>query len=216
MREKPILFSGPLVRAILEGRKTQTRRVLTDKQRRGEDLSDIGGAARVLKRCLYGQRGGQLWVRETWYCDDHRHTKEPSPPELIPAFRDALDFRATHDCSAWECGCPCNDPDHGTSHWKPSIHLPRWASRIDLLVTGIRVARVQDISVADALSEGVDVEPCPHLGAGAMGCTDCMNTGILEDPRHAFAALWDRINAKRGFGWDANPWVWVVDFEVLP
>ena len=184
MKERPILFSGAMVRAILEDRKTQTRRVV--KPPRGwAEYSHCdpfamprlrGGGTECTaesvydKSAPYGQPGDRLWVRETWQCGDYfiRH------PQI-----DQVRYRAT---------------DAELLHWRPSIHMPRWASRIQLEITGVRVERLQDISEADAISEGVYSDPAAPARDGFMG-------------------LWDSINVSRGFGWAANPWVWVVSFR---
>lgn len=186
MNERPILFSGPMVRAILEGRKTQTRRVMNpqpvDQDENGwyvqVPVTDARAPGMVFYErkyfhCPYGQPGDQLWVRET-FDDVHGSVLYRANPE------DAEDFPP---CGGKRC------------HWKPSIFMPRWASRITLEIVGVRVERVQEITPDDARAEGVE-----HLYA----------------PRNAFANLWDSINAKRGYGWDSNPWVWVVEFRRQP
>ena len=181
MKERPILFSGPMVRAILDGRKTMTRRVMKPQP---EDYPYHHGLAvyRVAKKCTYGVPGDLLWVRETWASD----------VDGCPA---GLSYRADHLD-------PRGDGPANPMRWRPSIFMPRWASRLTLRITSIRVERVQDITEADARAEGFkDV-----AGKYARG----------DEARIWFAELWDDINAKRGFGWDANPWVWVVGFEQVP
>lgn len=171
MIERPIIFSGPMVRGIIEGRKTQTRRVI----RGSSGAADIyagerdglwvvqrfGDAAQAVIRCPYGCPGDRLWVRET-----------------VGLTGTGLVYRA--------------DNEVHINHWIPAIHMPRTASRITLEILSISVGRVQDISYEEAWREGV----FPESG----------------DAVAAFADLWDRINGKRGYGWDANPWVWVVEF----
>ena len=189
MKERPIIFSGPMVRAILEGRKTQTRRVV--KPQHDCRYDGLAPAREYLGRkhlgswgayfgwafvpCPYGQPGDQLWVREAWGYDCDRN----------------LVFRADGELAE-------------VNRWRPSIHMPSWASRITLEVTDVRVERVQDISDLDALAEGIQV----------IGRTE-VNDLSRGKFRHAFRALWDSINAKRGHGWDKNPWVWVVQFRVV-
>lgn len=181
MIDRPILFSGPMVLAILAGRKTQTRRVipqkLLDQMPRGGWESEAEWRLALAAKCRYGQPGDWLWVRETF---------------------------SACACNVCRSAWPKQGP-HGVSYkagysgpsgivWRPSIHTPRWASRITLEVVGVRVERVQEISVDDCAAEGVP-SSCPqHL-------------------RPDYACLWDMINAARGFGWDKNPWVWVVEFR---
>lgn len=160
MKERPILFSGPMVRAILDGRKTQTRRVVKPRQGMLDDWTGLP--------CPYGKPGDRLWVRETCYF-------EQPHGEVIyradPGSEKAL------------------DPEFTGLRWRPSIHMPRWASRITLEIVNVRVERLQDIRVDDARAEGV----------------------TAKWPVHGFRNLWQSIN---GFGsWDANPWVWVVEFR---
>jgi len=193
MKERPILFNGPMVQAIREERKTQTRRVmkpqppdwtgdlfpLSNGKWRARHPSTVGrpSAASPVFRCPYGILGDRLWVRETWALVDGE-----------------LWYRADTD-----------EPER--IKWKPSIYMPRDYSRITLEVTGVRVKRVQDISVGDAMEEGID--EIPHLWEALPE---------LPGPSHfvdAFRILWDSINTKRGFGWEANPWVWVVEFRNL-
>ena len=195
MKERPIIFSGPMVRAILEGRKTQTRRVV--KPQHDCSFDGLAPAREYLGRkhfgswgayfgwafvpCPYGPAGTRLWVRETHYVE-----------------------RAGHDGETGFILYKASEPDMIVSRWRPSIHMPRWASRILLEVEDVRLERVQDISDLDALAEGIQV----------IGRTE-VNDLSRGKFRHAFRALWDSINAKRGHGWDKNPWVWVVQFRVV-
>jgi hypothetical protein len=191
MKERPILFSGPMVRAILEGRKTQTRRIVKPQPPKGYHIdtcqyNDTGWAFWVSAndhagtctcknlRQPYGQPGDRLWVRETW----------------APAYRTY--GYATKKAIAYRV-----DSDHDPHKWKPSIHMPRWASRITLKVVGVRVERLQECTRGDAMAEGC---PFPNMAIGS-------------DPRKWYAELWNSIN---GMGsWEANPWVWVVEFKVI-
>ncbi len=192
MKERPILFSGPMVRAILDGRKTMTRRVVRlragEIAHEGDDgsLHAVANTAwgdsieRVI-RCPYGVPGDLLWVRETWATTEQAGV-HPSDAEML--------YRAT-------------DPDWETMdgwRWSPSIFMPRWASRLTLRITSVSVERVQEITEEDAMREGVKAESVStHPG--------------IYSYRAPFVELWDSINSERGFGWDANPWVWVVAFE---
>ena len=213
-RERPILFSSEMVKAILDGRKTMTRRVVKDtcpfvtgayfdeeterwywttRAERDRLPTDL-----CLGKCPYGQPGERLWVRESFWAvevedqgignqflvyDEEFVGSNPKPKELRPTLHLlAQPLRWGHH---------------------PSIHMPRWASRITLEITAVRVERVQDISEEDAVSEGVAF--CNH--------------GVEHDGRHyrcGFRALWDSINAKRGYGWENNPFVWAISFRRLP
>lgn len=247
MRERPILFSARLILALLEGRKTQTRRVLKkppdsefgfDSWTLGDGHLGVGwychigeypdeGAAGVW-RCPYGKPGDQLYVREA-------HALGNSLPDGTPSPRVA--YRATMTCGAWggrqyiphgfvvDGRTVHEHPENARGDsfglglfggkWRPSIHMPRWASRIQLEVVSVRVERLQAITWRDALAEGIEPTPCHAHDSGPHGCVDCMGTNIGDNPVDEFAHLWDTINAKRGFGWDANPWLWVIEFKRL-
>lgn len=215
-KTRPILFSGPMVRAILDGRKTQTRRVVKPQPEHGLRLYQTSRMAAALWgelvglksptmcaasriRCPYGAPGDVLWVRESWYYDLPPHTLPSDRPEGFDA--DSLYFRADGECCAQIPECQCAEV--GKPKWKPSIHLPRWACRLWLRVKSVRVERVQEISAAD-----VDAEGYPQGGTEPQ----CLQT-MTEIRRSWYRDLWDSINAERGFGWAANPWVWVVEFE---
>lgn len=184
MKERPILFSSPMVRTILEGRKTQTRRVIKPQPVSGVRFSPFvpgqveDGHGQEM-RCPYGVE--RLWVRETW-----------AENKVLPiADRPVGDYIYRAD-----------GVYSGT--WKPSIFMPRRASRITLEVVSVRVERLQSISERDCCLE--------------MGCAvEWPGPGpepYKRNLRTSFGILWDTINAKRGYGWDKNPWVWVVEFEV--
>ena len=98
--------------------------------------------------------------------------------------------------------------------WKPSIHMPRWASRITLEITNVRVEQMQDISEEDAKAEGIVPIVCKHPNPVLpSACEDCRNTGYIDPPEQGFMELWNSLNEKRGFGWSKNPWVWVIEFK---
>jgi len=197
MTEKPILFNGKMVKAILEGRKTQTRRVIKFENlsniKKGrlfysttfkswaiedkdpEPVSDI-----ALVKCPYGDKGDELWVRETFFPVDATY------PCLFKA-----NMPMHWDDS--EVGGPVT-LEAKDYKWKPSIFMPRDFSRIQLTVKDIRVERVQDISDEDCEAEGIYF------------------TGD-SSRKYLFRQLWDSINLKRGFGLKPNPWVWVIEFE---
>lgn len=183
IKERPILFSAPMVRAILDGSKVQTRRLIKPQfksllQWDGAELltERITRKGRQVIRCPYGVAGDRLWVRESgWQSPD-----------------DGTDFDWEYDA---------NKPDVDSlkaAGWirRPSIHMPRTASRITLEVTGVRVERINDISESDAFAEGVTL-PEP----------------VLEAYYSGFKRLWVSINGPQS--WDENPWVWVVEFRKL-
>lgn len=190
MKERPILFTAPMVRAILDGSKTQTRRIdkymskyppamqpdlgLLAKSKHGESLLTATWEATngkfTASFCPYGKVGDRLWAREA-FC--------------FPNGQDKIAwYRAD---SEW-----AND---ALVKWKPSIHMPRRTSRILLEITGVRVERLQDISRGDAMDEGC---PFPNMAQG-------------DDPRKWYADLWNSINGPSS--WDANHWVWVIEFK---
>ena len=210
MTERPILFSAEMVRAILDGRKTQTRRVMKVQpwpdatievgpyhphriDRHGEsqpgpvtfgaiwDHQDIVNGGDAGLPCPYGKPGDYLWVRETW--------------------------APLADCVVLNCAYYRLDHEEARSSgsrvdvkWRPSIYMPRWASRITLRITDIRVERLQDISEEDAKAEGVKpLDYAAHHVAAGCGA------------RIAFEQIWTTINGPAA--WEANPWVWVISFE---
>lgn len=191
MTERPILFSGPMVRAVLDGRKTQTRRVikhvacsgtheLSPKEMRpGEWFCDECYASPY--RCPYGAPGSKLWIRETFGCHCHNSMQPMKGCELV--------YRADD---------PGDIGEYPLSGWRPSVFMPRWASRITLDITGLRVERLQDISGDDVLAEGIP-EPC-------------RSEGHPNDRFQWFRGLWDSINGQKA-PWESNPWVWIVSFE---
>jgi hypothetical protein len=182
MNSRPILFNAPMVCALLDGAKTQTRRVakLTD----AAHIKEVGGHRRwhpadpdVIAASPYGQVGDQLWVRET-FCD------------ATDGLHGRVLYRATGDTAC---------------KWKPSIFMPCAASRITLEITGVRVERLQDISEADALAEGI---VCAGDGNGFQLAD---TTHYSNDPRESYASLWESLNGAGS--WDLNPWVWVIEFK---
>lgn len=222
MKERPILFSAPMVRAILAGDKTQTRRILKfphqnplgewepitiggehgGRTASGEKIPEQGGIFHTRTgeglMCPHGQPGDRLWVRETCLAEELDDGSDGVRYAADDAF---VHIRAgAAEAEAW----------HKLFNYRgqqgavvPSIHMPRWASRILLEITGVRVERLQDISDADAFAEG------------PMSWAQEQDTPIKDlnggDDRIAFMALWESINGAGS--WDANPWVWVVEFR---
>lgn len=185
MTERGILFSAPMVRAILAGTKTQTRRAVRPQPPSNGPRLEYGELCdwrsyRV--RCPYGKTGDRLWVRETWSVG---HGYDGHKPREIPE----LPFIKRHYAATEE---------RGGLLWRPSIFMPRWMSRITLEITEIRVWRLQDISGDDCVAEGIDPSTTPGIGSDAS-------------LRTAYAALWGSINGAGS--WKLNPWVWAISFR---
>lgn len=211
-RERPILFSAPMVRAILDDRKTQSRRILKAtvsstlaKFHRVDKFGNAIFTDGTVVRCPYGQPGDQLWVRETFYIDWTPLDEGPLPkewPDDLPD--DCIYYLADGNCCAQIPECQC--ASEGKPRWRPSIHMPRWASRITLEITGVRVERLQDISDEDAIAEG-----CP----GSFIPATCFNGEISgpggQLPAEEFAELWESINGPGS--WERNDWCWVLEFR---
>lgn len=202
MKDRPIPFSGPMVRAVLAGTKTQTRRVV--KPQPGGSMPDgwswqrcgvegwyaVNGQHRgeSLGHCPYGAPGDRLWVREAW----HTH-----------AFLDAVPPR---DITTRSIHYAADGPIK-TGKRRPGMFMPRWASRITLEIVSVRVERLQDISEADARAEGI------HKPVGSQFWHADPHGSSLpgETPQWAYRNLWEKLNGPGS--WAANPWVWVVEFR---
>lgn len=228
MAIKPILFNTEMVRAILDGRKSCTRRIIKpqweecphckyvhneyiyDKLAENVYCARCGCPLEPERRSPY-QPGDILYVRETWErfecwnCEGDERGNCPKEPK-----KSVLDKT---------CGCymyRATDEISGDAKWHPSIHMPKKAARIWLKVTDVRVERLQSITEEGAIREGAEGEKCHHINAGAFGCTDCMNTGWIEPPQVGFMQIWNSTIKKSDldrYGWDASPWVWVIEFE---
>lgn len=217
MKERPIFLNGDMVRAVLDGRKTQTRRIM--KVQPSEDFSpmnmeletdftsrwytpgvvDKDGYLQSSKKqvfgvasedegytCPFGAVGDRLWVRET-------HSIRVEPSEYTPG---AAWYRESDIGRQWE----------GQLRWRPSIHMPRWASRITLEITGVRVERLNNISEADARADGVE-----QLRGGFWRHYQPAWTQHQLSARGSFVTLWKSIYGEES--WQANPWVWVIEFK---
>lgn len=235
MNARPILFSGEMVRALLDGRKTQDRRIVRPQPPEGTDaLRDIPGENRWWAayathdangvtyrplgsdqqhswRCPYGQPGDLLWVRERWTFVNVQRRGDQS--ELVVAHNaDGADLPNRPAIFV-------HDPD---SRWydaalgwfdrrkRPSNHMPRWASRLTLRITDVRVEQLHDISDEDAIAEGL----MTHPNVGGVRCWEGYEgAGVTPSPMVAYRDLWESIHGPGS--WDANPWVWVITFETI-
>lgn len=222
MADRPILFSGPMVRALLDGRKSQTRRIV-NVAKYAETLAGYSSTGRLVNyngdhrvglefasdtHGLWNQNtnpegrsgwcvpipyavGDRLWVREA-------HTLLPRT-----AYRGSVGTgtieQVEHPTDGYTAAVFREGFDRsGKPRWRPSIHMPRWASRLTLIVTDVRVQRLQEISIEDAIAEGISGE------------LDNGHTRVSQ-----FKALWDSLNADRGYGWKANPWIVAISFDVI-
>ena len=205
MKERPILFKAPMVQAILSGQKTQTRRVIKPQPQMvaNRTIEPWSGNALDLQRlleksgkhCPYGQPGDQLWVRETWFDAES----------------------ALHSCVLYKAS---DDHPGNEVVWRSPIHMPRWASRILLEIVSVRVERLQDISEVDAIAEGMlslrnrawDRQHFPewrYLFDEAVAKDE--KPPIGPSPKQCYEALWNAIHGPDA--WDANPWVWAMEFR---
>jgi hypothetical protein len=224
MKERPIIFSGEMVRAILNGRKTQTRRVIKpqpisigpEKAKFTIDGCSYWDGGEAFIRCPYGKPSDQLWVKETHVFERY----EDEPVNNRPIFYHKGDdteydepywlcphYRATDPAPELDYSELDGDDGEPKCKWLSSRFMPKWASRIKLEIINVRVERLQEISESDAEAEGI------HL------------LGLPEKERYnhprkhivAFKELWNLLNAMRSFGWEHNPWVWVIEFKrILP
>ena len=250
MKERPIIFDAESVRAILEGRKTQTRRVVkpqpyfntlcgghwywsgtnrwnsisvgcpTIKELVSNMLQQVVCLAWPNSRCPYGQLGDRLWVRETWQLvKEQGYTYETDYGPESDSYWTLKEDRQVKqtDLGEWLIDYRADSKEYVLCDmvWRSPIHMPRWASRTILEVTDVRVERIQDISFNDAIAEGCSVEhhhdEIPPI---------CDSDGMLLakgyiGPKAWFLNRWDALNAKRGFSWPSNPWVWVVEFKLV-
>lgn len=204
---RPILFSGAMVRAILDGQKTQTRRTVKQQLTPIYDSSDmfcfyhkginyrtssrtltVGAFEQLKQFCPYGQPGDRLWVRETFGIKIRN---------IGGSSGEFYTYRATDPDAGY---CSISSGGEIPIKWKPSIHMPRWASRITLKIVSVHVERLRDISEEDAKAEGVTPS-----GVG-------LDLDHLKY-RAGFQTLWESINGPES--WDTNPWVWVIEFAVV-
>ena len=192
MTDRPMLFKGDMVCAILDGKKTMTRQLYKPPNGGVQwNLRDIPGMRQILRNCPYGQVGDRIWVRESWQawaeCDKIKADQLPVDARL------RLNYPA--DGNTWP------------NRIRPSIHMPRWASRLTLEITDIKIERLQDISDNECKLEGVSITnydgviPVCHVDGH-------FHHTLLQG---SFALLWESINGQDS--WAANPWVWVICFK---
>lgn len=194
MKEHPIIFSTQMVQVILQNKKTQTRRVIKPQPTYpywcgiGHGWDDGHGYE---IKCPY-EPGDILWVRETWQ------------------YKKYGDYGYTADDFMYKA----DTGETWVRPWKPSIYMPRKAARMLLKVTNIRVERLQDITEKEAKAEGCSGVLC-DCNHEVYACENCYNTGYVVTPKQEFIYLWNDMYVKRGYGWDTNPYVWVIEFEKI-
>ncbi len=215
MKETGIIMSGNHPKLVLDLLKTMTRRTkglnkinehpddwTVDLQGNIAAFRNIHTGEDVLIRCPYGQVGDRLWVRET-----HKFTAFGF---ALNAFIEYKDGEQKDVTTYIKDGTIVYNQDHPNEHkWRPSIFMPRWASRITLEITEVRVERVQEISVEDCISEGYPFGLIPE------GLNQVQIAIAKVSRRGWFSSLWDSLNAKRGFSWQVNSWVWPISFKVV-
>lgn len=230
VRERSIIMRAESVRAILAGRKTQTRRVVTtripahrpevfawfapriteNKALEGLWCRDESGTPEFLARCPYGAPGDRLWVRESFRfaC---AHSDDDTLCIAYRASQDGLNIGLIVNNIPRPSGITA--PPH-SREWLSPLHMPRWASRLTLEITDVRVQRLQEISEQDAEAEGI--VRVDDIGDGNTAPAYAGTDGSFTNgwsAQSAFARVWDALNAKRGFPWASNPWVWAVTFK---
>lgn len=206
VKTRPILFSGPMIRALLSGQKSQTRRVaknfpdwvdhVTPWSDGGVQIWNAADDGMSFRECPYGKPGDQLWVRETWRLDfDSGHGAKQADGRYKTDNHYRVVYRAGGEVAFEWVGYDF-EPDPyikalgRDDSWRPSIFMPKWASRILLEIVEVRVERLRSISVSDQLAEGAT-------------------------PEKPFGTVWRAINTKPGIRWEDNPWVWAISFRRL-
>ena len=234
MKERPIHFNSPMVRGVLSGQKTVTRRVMKNQPCRPPKLVENGGAnfwanplyiqgasmGSQMHVCPYGQPGDRLWVRETWAdvnlqgAPGLAYRADGDVHDLMED-KSFLDDRGAFNyddarTKPYQFSCWSEDLIAGTEgQWRPSIHMPRWASRILLEITDVWVERLQDISDKEIEAEGIDLDAL----ADGQDRYDMCHAGSGADGRPTLRTAWRNLWESTGGDWDANPWVWVVEFK---
>lgn len=211
--ERPIIFSPSMVRTIYAGRKSQTRRVVTPPPAR---VSRVDRSARVPRlivpgadpvACPYGGPGDRLWVRERWNAW-FRWDGDERPWHDVPT-----EARTERRCTTLFYAA---DGPHGasdTSGWVTPIYMPRWACRLRLRITGVRAEPLQDVSAFDVADEGIVVASGAEENSALAGVGETTSDVLVNRYVDAFRDAWDALQSDRDHRWDANPWVWVVEFD---
>lgn len=223
MKERPMLFSGPMVRALLDDSKTQTRRVMKTQLvyglvanlfnswylPRGDSGGTLypNGKEKILATCPYGQPGERIWVRET-FVQGWDYDPVTDRIQQFDVDGKQLPMKTWYRADGADIGWCDADGWQANTPWKPSIHMPRSASRINLEITQVRIERLQSISESDAMAEGIVRQP-----DGGYGLADTTHYHAT-DPRQSYFSLWEAINGDGSV--EANPWVWCVTFRRLP
>ena len=232
MKERGMIFNGEMVRALLDGRKTQTRRPIKWKQTRFTEIGEREDGSKwpwsedaehvcdFWHPCPFGAVGDRIWVRETWGVVSHELDEngriQPWTPDRPATAIHEMPFGngyySGHAIYAADGDFTWGDDDgyeDGRSCWKPSIHMPRWASRITLEITNVGVQRLQSISPNDAAREGL--VKLPATGRYCINQGDQYFGGASQDAREVFSWLWESIYGADS--WKTNPWVWVIEFK---
>jgi len=227
MKERPILFSGAMARALLDGSKTQTRRIVKDLppwpiteichdaggtgkwMPNGPAPSGTGMAAGHWRLCPYGQPGERLWVRESWAIAS-------KATDMVKVYYRASEQQSHTEFHEYFPVACAGEMSATWPKYRPSIHMPRWASRILLEIVSVRVERLNECSRKDAIAEGI--HRYEHVWRDSEYPLDDVAYEPVKGwptryscPIQAYQALWDSINGAGS--WDANPWVWVVEFK---
>lgn len=231
VKERPIIFSGDMVKTILDGKKTMTRHLVKFKDFTTDSITPLhielaegryclfnerNGWLIGYPKCPYGKIGDRLWVRETWIegYDDPLIESEGDDENAVSIIYKADGKEEYRTCSAETAENWGNfSADSEMVGFKSPIHMPRWASRLLLEITDIRVERLNDISDEDAVKEGLRI--LPASGRYVVSPGDQYFGSASHDAVEVFSWLWDSINAKKGYPWSSNPWVWVVEFKVV-
>lgn len=227
MTDRPIIFSGPMVRALLDGRKTQTRRVLPNLPSTWEVREIIDGTVFAFKPGFAGEGhvklryapGDRLWVREAWGINDYRYGGTQPIPKQRPA--DLEDDHVSYLATESDAEIVSEMP------YRPSIHMPRWASRLTLIVEGVRVERLQQISRDDAIAEGAISKPncsgyANRYEGWSMNWREPASDHSLATPQLAFGSFINELHGGPSWNiknqpplWEQNPWVVAVSFRVV-